>query len=47
MTVRRAVAEDLPRLEALYADARRFMAENGSPPRLPLPATAGVDYRLI
>ena len=31
MTVRRAVAEDLPRLEALYADARRFMAENGNP----------------
>ena len=31
MTVRPARAEDLPRLEALYAQARHFMAQNGNP----------------
>lgn len=30
-TVRNATWEDLPRIEQLYADARRFMAETGNP----------------
>ena len=30
-TVRNASWEDLPRIEQIYADARRFMAETGNP----------------
>ena len=30
-TVRKANWEDLPRIEELYANARRFMAETGNP----------------
>ena len=30
-TVRKAQWEDLPRIERIYADARRFMAETGNP----------------
>ena len=30
-TVRKATWEDLPRIEQLYADARRFMAQTGNP----------------
>ena len=30
-TVRKAIREDLPRIEEIYAYARKFMAENGNP----------------
>ncbi|MBR2636832.1 MAG: GNAT family N-acetyltransferase [Oscillospiraceae bacterium] len=31
MSIRKSTANDLPAMLALYADARRFMAENGNP----------------
>ena len=30
-TIRKALPEDLPKLEEIYGGARRFMAENGNP----------------
>ena len=30
-TVRKAIREDLPRIEEIYAYARKFMADNGNP----------------
>ena len=31
LSIRKSTANDLPAMLALYADARRFMAENGNP----------------
>lgn len=30
-TVRKAISDDLPRIQEIYAHARKFMAENGNP----------------